>query len=115
MRDQGLQGDPTEFIPGYCKEFNTVTTLRLKPVSPEVAVYIRSKKLAVRLKMLLEVKEDNRRRGRLVLQGFRALKWWKVGPTDSPVVATSALRAMIFRRDRVNGQRDLLSHGRRLI
>lgn len=70
MRDQGLQGDPKEFIPGYYKELHTVTTLRLKPVSPEVAAYIRSKKLAVRLKMLLEVKKDNRRKGRLVLQGF---------------------------------------------
>ena len=68
MRDQGLQGDPKEFIPGYYKEINTVTTLRLKPVSPEVAAYIRSKKLAVRLKMLLEVKKDNRRKGRLVLR-----------------------------------------------
>ena len=48
MRDQGLQGDPKAFIPGYYKEINTVTTLRLKPVSPEVAAYIRSKKLAVR-------------------------------------------------------------------
>ena len=52
MRDQGLQGDPKEFIPGYYKELHTVTTLRLKPVSPEVAAYIRSKKLAVWLKML---------------------------------------------------------------
>lgn len=109
MRDQGLQGDPKAFIPGYYKEINTVTTLRLKPVSPEVAAYIRSKKLAVRLKMLLEVKKDNRRKGRLVLQGFRAPAWWKVGPTDSPVVATSALRALIFRRDRIHGQREILS------
>ena len=53
--------------------------------------------------MLLEVKEDNRHKGRLVLQGFRAPAWWKVGPTDSPVVATSALRALI------NGQREILS------
>ena len=109
MRDQGLQGDPKAFIPGYYKEINTVTTLRLKPVSPEVAAYIRSKKLAVRLKMLLEVKKDNRRKGRLVLQGFRAPAWWKMGPTDSPVVATSALRALIFRRDRIHGQREILS------
>ena len=32
-----------------------------------------------------------------------------MGPTDSPVVATSALRALIFRRDRVNGQHEILS------
>ena len=37
MRDQGLQGDPKEFIPGYYKKLHTVTALRLKPVSPEVA------------------------------------------------------------------------------
>ena len=32
-----------------------------------------------------------------------------MGPTDSPVVATSALRALIFRRDRVHGQHEILS------
>ncbi len=28
-KDQGLQGDPKEFIPGYYKEVNTVTILIL--------------------------------------------------------------------------------------
>ena len=59
--------------------------------------------------MLLEVKRDMRRKGRLVLQGFRAPSWWRVGSTDSPVVATAGLRAMIFRRDKTPGNREILS------
>ena len=64
MRDQGLHGDPKEFILGYYKELNTVTTLSLKPVSPEVVTCTSGPRswLLVRLKMLLEVKKDNRRK-----------------------------------------------------
>jgi len=83
--------------------------MRLKEVSPAVAQYVRQKKLAVRLRMLLEVKRDMRRKGRLVLQGFRAPSWWRVGSTDSPVVATAGLRAMIFRRNKQAGIPEILS------
>ena len=109
MQLQNIAGDPHDFIPGYKKELATVTKMRLKEVSPEVAKYVRAKKLAVRLRMLLEVKRDMRRKGRLVLQGFRAPSWWRVGSTDSPVVATAGLRAMIFRRDKTPGNREILS------
>ena len=109
MRVQNLVGDPTDFIPGYKKELETVTKMRLKEVSPAVAQYVRAKKLAVRLRMILEVKRDMRRKGRLVLQGFRAPSWWRVGSTDSPVVATAGLRALIFRRDKQAGVPEILS------
>jgi hypothetical protein len=98
MKLQNIAGDPQDFIPGYKKELATVTKMRLKEVSPAVAQYVRAKKLAVRLRMLLEVKRDMRRKGRLVLQGFRAPSWWRIGSTDSPVVATAGLRVLIFRR-----------------
>ena len=75
MKAQHLEGDPKDFIPGYKKELETVTKMRLKAVTPEVAKYVRAKKLAVRLRMLLEVKRDMRKKGRLVLQGFRAPSW----------------------------------------
>ena len=60
-------------------------------------------------RMLLEVKRDMRRKGRLVLlvlQGFRAPSWWRIGSTDSPVVATAGLRALIFRRDKLARRRE---------
>ena len=60
-RVQHLEGDPLDFIPGYKKELENVTKMRLKEVSPAVAQYVRQKKLAVRLRMLLEVKRDMRR------------------------------------------------------
>jgi hypothetical protein len=109
MKTQNLQGDPQDFIPAYKKELATVTTMRLKEVSPAVAQYVRAKKLAVRLRMILTEKKDKRRKGRLVLQGFRAPSWWRVGSTDSPVVATAGLRALIFRRDKQGGRREILS------
>ena len=87
------------YIPGYMKEKDMVTQLRLEPVSETMAQYIRNRKLAVRLKMLLEAKKDGRRKGRLVLQGFRAPSWWRVGAVDSPVVATATIRTIIFRRN----------------
>jgi hypothetical protein len=87
------------YIPGYMKEKDMVTQLRLEPVSENMAQYIRTRKLAVRLKMLLEAKKDGRRKGRLVLQGFRAPAWWRVGAIDSPVVATATIRTLIFRRN----------------
>ncbi len=104
MKTQNLQGDPQDFIPAYKKELATVTTMRLKEVSPAVAQYVRAKKLAVRLRMILAEKKDKRHKGRLVLQGFRAPSWWRVGSTDSPVVATAGLRALIFRRDKEGGR-----------
>jgi hypothetical protein len=109
MQTQNIQGDPQDFIPAYKKELETVTTMRLKEVSPAVAQYVRAKKLAVRLRMILTEKKDKRRKGRLVIQGFRAPSWWRVGSTDSPVVATAGLRALIFRRDKQAGRREILS------
>ena len=52
MRVQHLEGDPLDFIPGYKKELENVTKMRLKEVSPAVAQYVRQKKLAVRLRKL---------------------------------------------------------------
>ena len=45
MQLQNIAGDPHDFIPGYKKELATVTKMRLKEVSPEVAKYVRAKKL----------------------------------------------------------------------
>ena len=109
MKTQNIQGDPQDFLQAYKKELATVTTMRLKEVSPAVAQYVRAKKLAVRLRMILTEKKDKRRKGRLVLQGFRAPSWWRVGSTDSPVVATAGLRALLFRRDKQGGRREILS------
>ena len=64
MKTQNLQGDPQDFIPAYKKELATVTTMRLKEVSPAVAQYVRAKKLAVRLST-----DDTDREERQATQG----------------------------------------------
>ena len=45
MKLQNIVGEPQDFIPGYKKELETVTKMRLKEVSPAVAQYVRAKKL----------------------------------------------------------------------
>ena len=104
MRDSGFAGDPLEFTQGYNKELATVKAIRLKGISTSMGAYARTRRMAVRLKMLLERKKDGRCKARLVLKGFQAPAWWRVGSTDSPVVATASLRAMIFRRNRKPGE-----------
>ena len=104
MRDSGFAGDPLEFTQGYNKELATVKAIRLKEISTSMGSYARTRRMAVRLKMLLERKKDGRCKARLVLKGFQAPAWWRVGSTDSPVVATASLRAMIFRRNRKPGE-----------
>ena len=106
MRRQGLTGEEAD-VRGYMEAFKTeyenVKRRRLKAVSPEVAANVRRRRLAVRLRMLLSRKKCGRKKGRLVLQGFMEPKWWGCGARDSPVVAASTLKAMVWRRHR--GQR----------
>ncbi len=53
---------------GYNKELATVKAIRLKGVSTSMGAYARTRRMAVRLKMLLERKRDGRCKARLVLK-----------------------------------------------
>ena len=46
--------------------------------------------------MLLELKRDGRKKGRLILQGFREPSEWDQGSVTSPVVLPSSLRSFLF-------------------
>jgi len=46
--------------------------------------------------MILELKRDGRKKGRLILQGFREPLWWDKGPIDSPVASHATIRTLVF-------------------
>jgi hypothetical protein len=86
MAKQGLTGDPEEWIPGYRKELDSVRQRRLAELTPEEQATVWKRHLVVKLRMILEAKRDGRKKGRLILQGFREPWSWEHGKaTDSPV------------------------------
>ena len=48
------------------------------------------------MRMRLEAKKDGRRKGRLIVQGFREPNEWVVGKNDSPVAALWTVRLLLF-------------------
>ena len=46
--------------------------------------------------MRLEAEKDGRRKGMLILQGFREPKCWDRGNIDSPVAAAATIRTLLF-------------------
>ena len=83
-----------EWLPGYQTELAEVKRRRLEPVSPEnMRDAVRK---AVRLRMRLEPKKDGRRKGRLILQGFREPTSWDTTANDSPTASLSTIRTLLF-------------------
>ena len=78
IRNQKQTGTVEDWIPGAEAEFKKVGDARLEEVSEEVRQKVIREKLAMRLRMLLELKKDDRRKGRLVGQrvlGDRESVW----------------------------------------
>ena len=97
MAKQGLTGDPEEWLPGYRREVDSVTQRRLQVLTKEEQKVAWRDNLVVRLRMILEGKRDGRKKGRLILQGFREPWSWERGkPTDSPVAYMTTIRMMLF-------------------
>ena len=51
---------------------------------------------AVRIRMRLEAKKDGRKKGRLILQGFREPSSWDRDGIDSPTASLSTVRTLLF-------------------
>ena len=89
-----VSGTVEEWLPGYQTELAEVKRRRLEPVSPEnMRDAVRK---AVRLRMRLEPKKDGRRKGRLILQGFREPTSWDTTANDSPTASLSTIRTLLF-------------------
>jgi hypothetical protein len=84
LRGQRKPGEVGDWVGPYAKELTAVRDKRLRRVTEEeVRAATGGTGIAVRLRMLMEVKRDLRKKCRLILQGFREPREWDGGVTDS--------------------------------
>jgi len=93
---QSLSESVEEFLPGYKREIVEMLKRRLRLLGTLEATSIAQSHALGRLKMILEAKRDGRKKGRLILQGFREPKEWDEGSVASPVAYPSSLRTLLF-------------------
>jgi hypothetical protein len=96
MSKQGLEGTVDSFLPGYKKEIGEMLKRRLRLLGPSEAKSVRLTNNLGRLRMILELKRDQRRKARLILQGFREPAEWDEGSVASPVAHPSSIRSFVF-------------------
>jgi hypothetical protein len=96
MLKQGLEGTADSFLPGYKKEISEMLKRRLRLLGPSEAKSVRLANNLGRLRMILELKRDDRRKARLILQGFREPVEWDEGSVASPVAYPSSIRTFLF-------------------
>ena len=95
LRKQKVAGSVEDWLPGYKKELNNITENRLQPITDAEEMKI-AKEKAVPIRMNLEPKRDGRKKGRLIVQGFKEMMQWLRGQTDSPVASLSTIRSLLF-------------------
>jgi len=76
-------------LPGYTAEFEKVRGLRLKELTREEQMQARRDHLVVKLRMILEGTRDGRKKGRLILQGFREPYSWEYRGSPPFIVRAS--------------------------
>ena len=98
MRRQKLSDEHTvdSFLQGYKNEIVHMLTRRLRLLGPSESNSVRRESNLGKLRMLLELKRDGRKKARLILQGFREPKEWDEGSVSSPVVFPSSIRSFLF-------------------
>ena len=96
MRKQKLEGTAAEFLPGYKTEIQQMLRRRLRLLGPAEATRVSREYSLGKLRMILELKRDGRKKARLILQGFREPVEWDEGSVASPVAFTSTLRMLLF-------------------
>ena len=94
---QNQIGQVSDWVEAVEKELNTVKDLRFEEVDDETRDRVLRDGIGMRLRMILEMKKDLRKKGRLVGQGF----WEGVGLTgmhvDSPVASFATIRTLLFK------------------
>jgi hypothetical protein len=97
MGRQKVKGTPEDWVPGYWKELQGLVHKTLTELQGEKLQKVKLGELtAVQMQMLLEQKDDGRKKGRLVVRGDREPLWWHGNSTASPVVFKSSMRSMLF-------------------
>ena len=95
-RKQKLEGIAAEFLPGYKTEIQQMLRRRLRLLGRSEATRVSREYSLGKLRMLLELKRDGRRKARLILHGFREPMEWDEGSVASPVAFASTLRMLLF-------------------
>ena len=96
MNRQGLVGGVTEYLPGYCNEIKNIMRRRMVLLNDEQTAQVKELHSIGRLRMMLELKRDMRKKGRLICQGFREPLEWDIGSNFSPVTYLASVRTLMF-------------------
>ena len=96
MVGQNLEGAAAKFLSGYKTEIQQTLRRRLRLLGPDEATRVSKEYSLEKLRMLLELKRDCRKKARLILQGFREPLEWDAGSVSSPVAFASTLRMLLF-------------------
>jgi hypothetical protein len=97
LKKQKLEGTAAEYLPGYKAEIQQMLRRRLRLLGPAEATRVSREYSLGKLRMLLELKRDGRKKARLILQGFREPMEWDEGSVASPVAFASTLRMLLFK------------------
>ena len=97
IRTEKVNGEVNDWMQGYVHELNEVKRRRFEPLTDQQVIDMKANNIKpVRMRMRLEHKKDNRRKGRLIIQGFREPASWDRLGTDSPVAGLSTIRTLLF-------------------
>ena len=94
MHRQGLGGQVSDYLPGYKKEICNILRRRMSLQDPKQAVSVRGAHALGKLRMILELKRDGRKKGRLVINKEPVA--WQVGAHSSPVAFLESVRMLVF-------------------
>jgi len=103
MQQQHIEGSPHEWVAPYSTELNEVIRRRMRELVGQEKERVRQRNLAVKLRMLLELKRCGRRKCRLILQGFKEPHYWDKEANDSPVAGYQAIRMLLFMARQTRG------------
>ena len=91
---QSMAGTVDDYLPGYKKEICNILRRRMTLQDPKQAYSVRSAHALGKLRMLLELKRDGRRKGRLIIN--KEPVEWQTDSNASPVAYLESIRMMLF-------------------
>ena len=92
---QNLEGAAAEFLPGYETEIQQMLRRRLRLLGPAEATRVSREYIIGKLRMLLGLMRDGRKKARLILQSFREPLEWDEGSVASPIAFASTLTVLL--------------------
>ena len=91
---QSLSGVVDDYLPGYKTEICNILRRRMTLQDPKEARSVRAMHALGKLRMLLELKRDGRKKGRLVINKEPVA--WQTGSHASPVAYLESIRMLVF-------------------